>query len=192
MKTNTNRIQKNRSAARTSPQVQTHRNLQPPSDNGSLASTQNPGAKDGIADLPCDGAILSFFVQDEDGILSSVPISAGRLAGLKRLAADSGCSLGSFVHQGLARALAELEGRHDVRRKAEEMHQAVAQEQVLLELIENHLDWREHHRGIDFTGETADKFNFGLAMLIQNTRERLENADKEMQDAAYQKTGLAS
>lgn len=142
--------------------------------------------------MPAGGATISFYDQNEDGILANRTISIRQLAGLKRRAANSGFSFGSLVQQHLDRALAELEGRHDVRRKADEMHQAVAQEHVLLELITNHLHYREHRLGETFSGERASTFNWGLEMLIQNTRERLEKADKEMMKAAYQNNEVAS
>jgi|GEM_PF-6346690 hypothetical protein len=189
---NQNRIQKNRNAARTSPQVQTHRNLQPPAVNGNSAPGKKSGTNDGIAYVPAGGANIAFFDQVEDGYIASVPISKKRLEFLKRRAAQSGCSAGYFFKCALVRALAELEGKRDVRNLAENINTAVVQENVLLELIENHLDWREHRSGIDFTGEMADRFNFGLTLLIENTRSRLEKAAKEMMDAAYQNYELAS
>jgi hypothetical protein len=76
----------------------------------------------------------------------------------------------------------------DVRGAAEEVNQATVQSNVLLELIENHLDHREHRSGEDFTGERADQFNFGLSLLAQQTRERLKQAAASIMDAAYQKT----
>ena len=187
MKTNTNRIQKNRSAARTAPQVKTSHKLQPPSVNGSLADAENDHAN-----LPAGGGTFLFFDQIEDETLASVPIRAEQLAGLKRRAANCGCSAGHFVRRGLDRALAELEGKYDVRSKAEKMHAAVTQVNVLMELIANHLNHREHRSGENFSGERADTFNWGLEMLIKNTSGCLEKADKEMTNAAFQKNEVAA
>jgi DNA repair protein RadC len=75
----------------------------------------------------------------------------------------------------------------DVRDAAEEVNQATVQSNVLLELIENHLDHREHRSGADFTGARADEFNFGLSMLAQQTRERLKKAAADIMDAAFPK-----
>ena len=67
--------------------------------------------------VPTDGACILLWGSKQDCTLASVEISAGQLARLERKAADRNISLGSFVHQGFNRLLAELEGRVDVRAK---------------------------------------------------------------------------
>ncbi|MEI8288678.1 MAG: hypothetical protein WCH99_04350 [Verrucomicrobiota bacterium] len=70
---------------------------------------------------------------------------------------------------------------------ANELNEAVVQSNVLLELIENHLDYRANRGGEDFTGRRADTFNHGLALLAQNTRQRLAEASEAMTAAASPK-----
>ena len=88
-----------------------------------------------------------------------------------------------------AEAIREILYRKDsnIKNAAEEMNQAVVQSDVLLELIENHLDYREHRSGEDFSGERADRFNFGLALLAQSTRTRLAEAVEVVMANAYPK-----
>jgi DNA repair protein RadC len=73
----------------------------------------------------------------------------------------------------------------DVRGAAEEVNQATIQSNVLLKLLEDHLDHREHRGGVDFTGEMADEFNFGFALLAKHTRSRLKKAAAGIMDAAF-------
>ena len=160
---NTNRIHKNRSAARREPQVKTSRNRRIQAGKGSVVSTETCGAEDGLPDLPHRGGIFSFFIQENDEYVASVPISPDQLFVLKINATNAGISLGKFVHQALSRACAEMEGKYDIRCKAEGMHQAASESKVLLELLGNHLDWRARY---DFSGKRAETFNFGLEMLI--------------------------
>jgi|ERR1039458_5067755 DNA repair protein RadC len=75
----------------------------------------------------------------------------------------------------------------DVRGAAEEINLAASQSNVLLELIENHLDYREHRGDEDFTGERADRFNLGLSFLVRHTSERLEKAAANIMSAASSK-----
>lgn len=73
----------------------------------------------------------------------------------------------------------------DVRDAAEEVNHATVQSNVLLELIEAHLDHRENRGGEDFTGERAEQFNFGLGLLANYARERLQKASDNLMDLAF-------
>ena len=81
----------------------------------------------------------------------------------------------------------------EVKNAAEELNEAASQACVLLELIENHLDHREHRGGSAFVGERADQFNFGLSLLSIHTSERLKKAAADVMETAYgKKTEVAS
>ena len=93
--------------------------------------------------------------------------------------------LGYFASAASPAENGTLKNSRDVRDAAEEINLAATQSNVLLELIENHLDYREHRGGEDFTGERADSFNLGLVQLISHARDRLKKAAAGMMSAAY-------
>lgn len=77
--------------------------------------------------------------------------------------------------------------RADIQRAVQSLSEAAAQSKVLMELVENHLDQRTMYRPEVFSLERAGRFNFGLSLLGQATRDRLTNAVDGMMAAAYSK-----
>jgi hypothetical protein len=75
-----------------------------------------------------------------------------------------------------------------LRGVAEDMNQAAIKSDVLLQLINHHLDWREHRSGSFFEGAQADRFNWGLAMLIDEARCDLKECVSHVMSLAYNKT----
>jgi phosphotransferase system HPr-like phosphotransfer protein len=89
-----------------------------------------------------------------------------------------------------ANSQAEITFRADARNlrdAAENLSDAVDQADTLLELLEAHLDWREHRLGSDFTGEIADKFNHRIFLLSHHARGNMKKATLQIMNLAFNK-----
>jgi hypothetical protein len=139
-------------------------------------------------------ACLAMFDREHQEPVTKIPLTEEEvynlwLLNIKSDARVCGLSLEEFIASAVREKLHSEGNRFEVCSQAERVHQAVTQAAVLLHLVEEHLDWRVHRCGSEFTNEQEDDFNFGLSLLADDTRSKLARASKGMMDVAYTKPG---